>query len=120
MIDIAKSLTKGELRSAIKTTVSGDVLGNFVVSFVLSSALQEIINESIMLDAKIRLRGELVAELQKQQSAPLPDLSNLLYYDLNNIIQIYADDYQPTDPVELERLMGPQEVYRAFLLSTIE
>ena len=70
-----------------------------------------------MLDTKTKLRGELVAELQKQQSAP-PDVSNLLYYDINNIMQIYAEDYQPTDPVELERLMGPQEVYRAFLLST--
>jgi hypothetical protein len=68
---------------------------------------------------KPRLRDELVAELQKQQSDS-PDISNLLYYDINDIIQIYADDYQPTDPVELERLMGPQEVYRAFLLSTIE
>jgi hypothetical protein len=66
------------------------------------------------------LRGELVAELQKQQSAPLPDVSNLLYYDINGIMQIYAADYQPTDPVELERMMGPQEVYRAFLLSTME
>jgi hypothetical protein len=120
MIDIAKSLTKGQLRSAIARIASGDVLGNFVVSFVLSSALQEIISESFMLETKSKLRGELVEELQKQQSAPLPELSNLLYYDITDTIQIYADDYQPTDPVELERLMGPQEVYRAFLLSTIE
>ena len=45
MVDIARSLTKGQLRSAIAKIVSGDVLGNFVVSFVLSSALQEIISE---------------------------------------------------------------------------
>jgi hypothetical protein len=119
MLDIVKSFTKGQLRSALAKITSGEMLGNFVVSFVLTSALQEIINESIMLDEKTRLRDELVAELQKQQSDS-PDISNLLYYDINDIIQIYADDYQPTDPVELERLMGPQEVYRAFLLSTIE
>jgi Concanavalin A-like lectin/glucanases superfamily len=118
--EIAASLTKGQLRSAIGSTVSGDILGNFVVSFVLSSALQEIISESMMLDAKIRLRGELVAELQKQQSAPLPDLNNLLYWDIQGKIALYTADYQPTDSVELERMMGPQEVYRAFLLSTIE
>jgi len=99
---------------------SGEILGNFVVSFVLSSALQEIINESIMLDTKLKLRGELVANLEKQQSAPLPDIGNLLYYDITDTQVIYAADYQPTDPVELERMMGPREVYRAFLLSTIE
>ena len=119
MEDIFKTFTKGQLRSAIAQITSGEILGNFVVSFVLSSALQEIISESFMLDTKIKLRNELVSELQKQQSAS-PDMSNLLYYDINDIIQIYADDYQPTDPVELERLMGPQEVYRAFLLSTIK
>jgi hypothetical protein len=119
MIDIVKSFTKGQLRSAIARITTGEMLGNFVVSFVLSAALQEIVSESFMLDTKTKLRGELDAELQKQQSAS-PDMSNLLYYDINDIIQIYADDYQPTDPVELERLMGPQEVYRAFLLSTIE
>jgi hypothetical protein len=43
----------------------------------------------------------------------------LLYDDINHIVQVYAPDYQPTDPVLLERLMGRQEVYRAFLLSTI-
>jgi hypothetical protein len=120
MAEIAASLTKGELRAAIRTTVSGDILGNFVVSFVLSCALQEIISESFMLDTKIKLRGELVAELQKQQSAPLPDLSNLLYWDMQGKIALYTADYQPTDSVELERMMGPQEVYRAFLLSTIK
>jgi hypothetical protein len=120
MAEIAASLTKGELRAAIRTTVSGDILGNFVVSFVLSCALQEIISESFMLDTKIKLRGELVAELQKQQSAPLPDLSNLLYWDIQGKIALYTADYQPTDSVELERMMGPQEVYRAFLLSTME
>ena len=117
--DVFKTFTKGQLRSVIAQITSGEILGNFVVSFVLSSALQEIISESFMLDTKIKLRGELVAELQKQQSAQA-DVSNLLYYDINDIIQIYADDYQPTDPVELERLMGPQEVYRAFLLSTMK
>jgi Concanavalin A-like lectin/glucanases superfamily len=119
LADIVKTFTKKELRSAIGKIASGEILSNFVVSFVLSSALQEIISESFMLDTKVKLRGELVAELRKQQAAP-PDVSNLLYYDLNDIIQIYADDYQPTDPVELERMMGPQEVYRAFLLSTIK
>ena len=84
MVDIVKSCTKGQLRSAIAKIASGEILTNFVVSFVLSSALQEIISESFMLDTKTKLRGELVAELQKQQSAP-PDVSNLLYYDINNI-----------------------------------
>jgi hypothetical protein len=120
LVDIAKSFTKGQLRTAIGEMASGEILGNFVVSFVLSSALQEIINESIMLDTKLKLRGELVANLEKQQSAPLPDIGNLLYYDITDTQVIYAADYQPTDPVELERMMGPREVYRAFLLSTIE
>ena len=66
-----------------------------------------------MLDTKTKLRGELVAELQKQQSAP-PDVSNLLYYDINNIIQIYAEDYQPTDPVELERPDGAPRSISSF------
>ena len=37
----------------------------------------------------------------------------------SNQMSLYAPDYQPTGPVLLERLMGRQEVYRAFLLSTI-
>jgi hypothetical protein len=118
-IDIARSYTSTQLRTAIGRIISGEILGSFVASFVLSAALQEIVSEAIMLDAKVKLRGQLEKHLEKQQSAP-PDVSNLLYYDLNNMIQIYADDYQPTDPVEVERLMGPQEVYRAFLLSTIK
>jgi hypothetical protein len=118
-IDIARSYTSTQLRTAIGRIISGEILGSFVASFVLSAALQEIVSEAIMLDAKVKLRGQLEKHLEKQQSAP-PDVSNLLYYDLNNMIQIYVDDYQPTDPTELERLMGPQEVYRAFLLSTIK
>jgi hypothetical protein len=48
------------------------------------------------------------------------DLGNLLYYDIRGEVIVYGPEYQPSDPVELERLMGGQEVYRAFLLATIE
>jgi hypothetical protein len=118
--DIIKSCTRAQLRSAIANITSGDVIGSFIASFILSSALQEIIGESIMLNAKIRLRGELIAHFNKQQSAPLPDLANLLHYDIKGEIAVVGAEYQPTDATELERLMGSQEVYRAFLLSTVE
>jgi hypothetical protein len=76
----------------------------------------ELISESMMLADKIKLRGELVEKLEKQ-SAPLPDPRNLFYYDIEHLL--VSDDWQPTDPVELERLMGSREAYRAFLLATL-
>ena len=65
-------------------------------------------------------RGKLVDNLAQQKSAHLPDLGNLLYYDIRGEVIVYGPEYQPSDPAELERLMGSQEVYRAFLLATIE
>jgi hypothetical protein len=119
-VDIIKSKSTSQLRANISRIASGEALGNFVVTFVVSTAIQEIISESIMLDSKLKLRAKLVENLDKQKSAPLPNLGNLLYYDIQGVVALYGADYQPTDPVELERMMGPQEVYRAFLLSTIE
>jgi len=86
---------------------------------VLSFALQALIRESLNLFNKVKLRGKLVENFEQQQRA-VPDLENLLYYDLRGEMVVYPSDYHPTDPVELERLMGSQEVYRAFLLATIE
>jgi hypothetical protein len=119
-VQIAKTLTSSQLRVAVAKITSGDIIGSFIASFILSCALQEIIHESMMLDVKLKLRAKLLENLEKQQAAPLPDLGNLLYYDIRGEIVLYDSDYQPTDPVELERLMGVHEVYRAFLLSTIE
>jgi hypothetical protein len=119
-VQIAKTLSSSQLRAAVAKITSGDIIGSFITSFILSCALQEIIHESMMLDVKLKLRAKLLENLEKQQAAPLPDLGNLLYYDIRGEIVLYDSDYQPTDPVELERLMGVNEVYRAFLLSTIE
>jgi hypothetical protein len=118
-MDIIRSYTGAQLRAAQAKIIAGEIISSFVVSLVLSAALQEIISESMMLDTKIKLRGKLVEHLEKQKST-LPDLRNLLYYDIRGEMLLYGADYQPTDPTELERLMGPQEVYRAFVLSTIE
>jgi hypothetical protein len=84
---------------------------------MITIAIQALVSESVMLVIKTKLRGELVTELEKQRSTPLPDLRNLLYYDING--SLVGDDYQPTDPVELERLMGSRELHRAFLLATL-
>ncbi len=73
-----------------------------------------------MLDSKLKLRSQLVTNLQKQQNASLPNLDNLLYWDIKGVVAVYGADYQPTDATELERMMGSQEVYRAFLLATID
>ena len=37
-----------------------------------------------MLDTKLKLRNKLVEHLQTQQSTPVPDLRNLLYYDIDH------------------------------------
>ena len=115
-----ESIPTGTLRATIRHITLGEFLSNLVCTFVLTLALQALITESVMLDAKLKLRDKLVENLTQQQSAHLPDLGNLLYYDIRGEIKLFPSDYQPTDPVELERLMGSQEVYRAFLLATIE
>ena len=118
-------MSKNQLRTIFEKVTSGEILSGFVASFICTIALMEIISESMMLADKIKLRGELVAKLEKQQSAPLPDPKNLFYYDgewregTGWVQRVLADDYQPTDPVELERLMGSREAYRAFLLATL-
>jgi len=115
-----ESVPTQELRVAAQKMASGEIISSFVCTFVLTLALQALITESTMLGAKLKLRDKLVENLTQQQSAHLPDLRNLLYYDIRGEIALFPSDYQPTDPVELERLMGSQEVYRAFLLATIE
>jgi hypothetical protein len=117
-------MTDTELRAALTEFTAGDILWSFVTSLVIAAALQAIVSETIMLLNKIELRGNLVAELDKQRSAPLPDLSNLFFYDITRVgstfvQRIAADDYQPADPVELEQLMGSREAHRAFLLATL-
>jgi hypothetical protein len=107
------------LRAVIGRFISGAVLDTFVCAFVLTIALQALVAEAISVDTKLKLRGKLAEALVEQQRAPLPDLRELLYHDIKGEIVLYAPDYQPTDPVELERMMGGQEVYRAFLLATI-
>lgn len=119
-ITMIKNMSKASIRSRMSDILTGEILSSFVASFVLSSALQEIINESMMLDAKLKLRGQLADHLARQQAAPPPDLANLLYHDIRGEVALYGADYQPTDTAELERMMGSNEVYRAFLLSTIE
>jgi hypothetical protein len=114
-----EGLEVSELRAALNDILEAEVLGSFVCTLTLSIAIQALIDQIILLAELSRLEQILKDEVAKQQSAPRPDLGNLLYNDINNIIQVYAPDYQPTDPVLLERLMGRQEVYRAFLLSTI-
>jgi hypothetical protein len=121
-----EGMTDTELRAALSDFTVGDIISSFVASLMIAVALQGIISESFMLVNKIELRGKLATELDKQRSAPLPDLSNLFFYDkpvvigAANLIAPDPDgDYQPTDPVELERLMGTQEAYRAFLLATL-
>ena len=121
-----QGMTDTELRAALSDVTVGDIISSFVASLMIAVALQGIISESFMLVNKIALRGKLATELDKQRSAPLPDLSNLFFYDkpvvlgaANWIAPDPDGDYQPTDPVELERLMGSQEAYRAFLLATL-
>ena len=124
-INQVQNMSKNQLRTIFEKVTSGEILSGFVASFICTIALMEIISESMMLADKIKLRGELVAKLEKQQSDPLPDPRNLFYYDgewregTGWVQRVLADDYQPTDPVELERLMGSREAYRAFLLATL-
>jgi hypothetical protein len=109
-----------ELRATLQKLTSGEILSSFICTVVLTFALQALIHESLNLFNKVKLRGKLVENLEQQQSANLPDLGNLLYYDMRGETPVWPSDYHPTDLDELERLMGSQEVYRAFLLATIE
>ncbi len=113
-------IPEAELRATLQRLTSGEILSSLVCTLVLTFAVQALIHESLNLDYKLKLRGKLVENLQRQQSANLPDLQNLLYYDLRGEVVIFSSDYHPTDQAELERIMGSQEVYRAFLLATIE
>jgi hypothetical protein len=123
-----KSLGSDELMGAARTITVGEALGNFVATFVLSVALQALIGEVISIITKADLRSKLAENLAHQQSAPLPDPSNLFYYDFGHgvdantggvVYYLAGDDDQPTDPVGLERRMGSQEAHRAFLLATL-
>lgn len=114
-----QTLSDKELRAGLRSMTSGHLLDTFVCTFVLALALQALITESIMLAAKVKLRDKLVVNLEQQQSATI-NLGNLLYYDMRGELVVFPSDYQPTDPVELERMMGSREVYLAFLLATIE
>jgi hypothetical protein len=91
-----------------------------VCTFVLTVALQAIISETVSLITKLNLRPELKSYLDEKKAEPLPDLDNLLYYDIRNTVALFDPNYKPEDPQELERLMGPREVYRAFLLATVK
>jgi len=113
------TMPAGQLQAVLKRLTSADLLSSLVCTVVLTLAIQALIGEVFALDTKTRLRGQLVDELTKQQSAQLPDVGELLYYDIRGQVAAVTPDYQPTNPTELERLMGSQEVYRAFLLATI-
>lgn len=125
--DFVRSFENDELLDFAKAITVGDLLGNFVATFVLSAALQALIGEVISIITKADLRPKLMANFEEQQSAPLPDLSNLFYYDIDHVDPktgavvryLTSDDDQPTDPVGLERRMGSGEAHRAFLLATL-
>jgi hypothetical protein len=87
---IIKNMTDTQLRAALTRTAAGDVFWSFVASLVITIAIQALVSELFTLGTKVKLRGELVAELEKQRSAPLPDLRNLLYYDING--SLVGDD----------------------------
>lgn len=114
------SLSTAELKAALQEITSGEMLSSFCLTLVLSLALQALIRESVNLFDKAKLRDKLVENFQQQQIAAFPNLGDLLYYDIKGAYTVFPPDYQPTDPGELERLMGSHEVYRAFLLATIE
>jgi len=118
-MDVLQTLSTKELKAGLQRMTTGHFLDTFVCTFVLALALQALITETIMLSAKVRLRDKLVENLEKQRSATI-NLGNLLYYDMRGDYVVWPSDYQPTDPVELERMMGSREVYLAFLLATIE
>jgi hypothetical protein len=103
----------------VRAIVAGEFFARAVCTFVLTVALQAIIDETVSLISKLNLRPELERYLNEKKSDPLPNLDNLLYYDKLNRVVLFTPDYQPTDPDELERFMGSQEVYRSFLLATV-
>jgi hypothetical protein len=115
-----ENLTVPQLRTVMREIVSGEFFGRSLCTFVLTVALQAIISETASLITKLNLRPELVSYLDEKKSEPLPDLDNLLYYDIRNIVTFFDPDYKPEDPEELERIMGSREVYRAFLLATVK
>jgi hypothetical protein len=125
--DLVKSLGNDELLEAARAITVGEALGNFVATFVLSVALQALIGEVTSLITKVDLRTTLTNNLSDKQSAQLPDLSNLFYYDMGHVDPttgqavwyLESEDDQPTDPVGLERRMGSAEAHRAFLLATL-
>jgi hypothetical protein len=126
--EYVKSLGSDECLEVARAVTVGEALGNFVATFVLSVALQALIGEVISIITKADLRPKLAANFQEQQSAPLPDPSNLFYYDFGHgvdaktggvVYYLAGDDDQPTDPVGLERRMGSGEAHRAFLLATL-
>jgi hypothetical protein len=114
------NLSAKELQDILRTITSADAFSSLACTVVLTLAVQALIGEIFALDTKRRLRGELVDELKNQQAAPLPNLQNLLYYDIRGEVAVVSPDYQPTEQSEIERLTGSQEVYRAFLLATID
>jgi len=125
--DWVKSLTNDELLQAARAITVGEAFGNFVATFVLSIALQALIGEVSSLITKVDLRTTLTNNLSDKQSAQLPDLSNLYYYDMGHVDPttgqvvwyLESEDDQPTDSVGLERRMGSAEAHRAFLLATL-
>jgi hypothetical protein len=114
-----EGFSDASLRSVVRAIVAGEFFARAVCTFVLTVALQAIINETVSLISKLNLRPELERYLNEKKSDPLPNLDNLLYYDKLNRVVLFTPDYQPTDPDELERFMGSQEVYRSFLLATV-
>ena len=117
---LVEKLTVPQLRTVMREIVSGEFLSRSVCTFVLTVALQAIISETVSLITRLNLRPELKSYLDEKKADPLPDLDNLLYYDIRNTVALFDPNYKPEDPQELERLMGPREAYRAFLLATVK
>jgi hypothetical protein len=86
----------------------------------LTVALQALISETVSLASKLNLRPDLKSYLDEKKADPLPNLDNLLYYDISPDIVLFGPDYKPEDPDELERFMGSKEVFRSFLLATVK
>jgi hypothetical protein len=114
------SFSTADLRAALQRMASAEFLGSFVCTLILTLAIQALVAEISHLIDKVTLQKKLTDNLAQQQSAQLPDLGNLLYHDIRGEIALYPSDYEPTDQVDLERMMGSQEIYRAFLLATVE
>jgi hypothetical protein len=92
---------------------------SLVCTLVLTIALEALLTEITSISTKEKLREKLVDNLAIQKAVSLPNLGNLLHSDITGERFLYDDTWEPKDQAELERVIGSEEVYRAFLLSTV-